>query len=59
MKIQPGLKFGKRVLEAQVRMPEAIKAGSGGASSRANLAHVCGAEAQLDNIRHKSNSIKN
>jgi hypothetical protein len=39
-------------------MLEAIKAGSGEASSRARVAHVCGAEAQLANIRHKSNSIK-
>ena len=52
MKIQPGFKFGKRVLEA-------IKARNGQAASRTMFAHVCGVEAQLANIRHKSNFIIN
>ena len=59
MKIQPGFKFGKRVLEAHVRILEAITARKARPASWEIFAHVCGVEAQLANIRHKSNSIIN
>ena len=59
MKIQPGLEFGKRVLEAHEQILEAIKARDGEVASKAMLAHVCDVEVQLENIRNKSNTEKN
>jgi GntR family transcriptional repressor for pyruvate dehydrogenase complex len=59
MKIQPGLEFGKRVLEAHEQILAAIKARNGEAASKAMLAHVCDVEVQLENIRNKFKAKKN
>jgi GntR family transcriptional regulator, transcriptional repressor for pyruvate dehydrogenase complex len=56
MKIQPGLNFGERVLEAHEEILKAIEERNGDAASKAMLAHVCDVEEQLENIRSISDA---